>query len=227
MTEVTTVLVPIPPRCARIDTGSRDNSPMQTKRITALVLASGLLFAACGSDSDDSSTADADPSGSETTMGDMADMDDSDDMDLDAMNMGDATATPAAQVEGADLNSGTFALLETRPPDDYEDTAGSADLARSDAGTTVTIELTGLVPGVDYISHLHEAPCADGGGDHYKFDPEGSDLPPNEVHLAFTADADGGGFMTAENDMIAGDDAVAIIVHPSDLLDNKIACADF
>jgi len=52
-------------------------------------------------------------------------------------------------------------------------------------------------------------------------------MPPNEIHLAFTSDDGGNGFMTAENHQIAGLDAVAFVVHPADLIDNKLACVDF
>ena len=52
-------------------------------------------------------------------------------------------------------------------------------------------------------------------------------MPPNEIHLAFTAAADGTGFMTAENDQTVGPDARSVVVHPIELLDNKVACAEF
>jgi hypothetical protein len=172
------------------------------------LLALALLAAACGSDSDETSSEDAEMS----------------DNAMDEMNMGDPDATPAYEVEGADLTTGTFLLLDTRP-EGYDDVVGEANLARHDGGTTVTIELIGLEADADYISHLHEGDCADNGGDHYKFDPKGSDMPPNEIHLAFVADAEGGGFMTAENHMVAEEDARSVVVHPVDLLDNKIACA--
>lgn len=60
-----------------------------------------------------------------------------------------------------------------------------------------------------------------------KFEADGSDIPPNEIHLAFTVAADGSGFMTAENDRPVGPDARSIIVHPLELLDNKLVRAEF
>jgi Cu/Zn superoxide dismutase len=146
-------------------------------------------------------------------------------MDM-AMNMGDPDATPASEVAAGELVSGVFALLDTRPSG-YDDVAGTADMARHDGGTTVTIELSGLQPGVEYISHLHAEPCSNNGGPHYQFEVGGSEMPPNEIHLLFSADEDGNGFMTAENARTADERAVAIVVHPVDLIDNKIACADF
>lgn len=191
---------------------------MNRSRLSAAALALALVAAACGSDSEDTTA---------TTVDDSA-MDDSamDDMDMEGMNMGDASATRADEVDGAALATGEFALMETRPQG-FDDTSGTAWVARHSAGTTVTVELEGLLPDADYISHLHADACANDGGDHYQFEIGGSDMPPNEIHLAFTSDADGNGFMTAENHQIAGIDAVAFVVHPMNLIDNKIACVDF
>ncbi len=183
-------------------------------RIGALLLALAMVLAACG---DSEQAADTTAMSDEMAMGDGMDM---------AMNMGDPDATPASEVAGGELVSGTFALLDTRPSG-YDDVTGSAEMARHDGGTTVTIELAGLQPGVEYISHVHAEPCSNNGGPHYQFEVGGSEIPPNEIHLLFTADEDGNGFMTAENDETVDGRAVAIVVHPLDLVDNKIACADF
>ena len=200
---------------------------MRSALLKLLAVALGLLLlaAACGSDAD-SDEAEADETAAADS--DMEDMDESDmadsDMEMADMNMGDPDATPAYDVDPAELVSGSFALLDTRP-EGYDGVAGEAYLARYDNGTTVTVELSGLLPDVEYISHVHEDECSENGGDHYKFDPDGSDMPPNEIHLAFVSAADGAGFMTAENDMVAGADARSVVVHPVELLDNKIACA--
>ena len=172
------------------------------------LLALGL--AACGSDTNSSGA-------------DMADMD----MDMADMNMGDADATPADDVAGASLARGEFVLMDTRPAG-YDAVAGTAVIARHTAGTTVTTELTGLEANVEYISHVHAQACTDGNaGDHYQFEIGGATTPPNEIHLAFTSDNDGNGFMTAENAQIAGVEAVAFVVHPAEFMDNKVACVDF
>ncbi len=143
---------------------------------------------------------------------------------MSAMNEPDAT--PAYDV-GGEVTSGDFVLLDTAPPGS-EDVAGEAWLAQGEAGTTVTIELRGLVAGEDYVSHLHAQTCEeDDGGPHFAFDAEGSTMPPNEVHLGFTADGDGTGTATVTNDRQVGDDAPAIVVHPADAMDNRLACADF
>ncbi|RRO12896.1 superoxide dismutase family protein [Saccharopolyspora rhizosphaerae] len=141
------------------------------------------------------------------------------------MNMGDPNATPAKDVAGAQLRSGAFTLLPTRPPG-HEQAAGTAWLAIHPGGTTATLEMTGLAPGTKYMAHLHAKPCSeeDGGG-HFQFDPAGPEMPPNEIHLGFAADAGGRGFMTAENEKPA-EAAKSLVVHPAEFSDNRIACAD-
>ncbi|MER2092325.1 MAG: hypothetical protein ABS918_06230 [Saccharopolyspora rectivirgula] len=140
-------------------------------------------------------------------------------------DMGDPSATPADQIEGAQLRTGQFELLDTRPPG-FDGTAGTAWLALHDGGTTVTVRMTGLQPGEQYVSHLHAQSCAqDAGGPHFKFDPQGPEEPPNEVHLGFTADERGEGGTTVNNDRSA-DAAKSIVVHQAEG-GGKIACADF
>ena len=175
----------------------------------ALFAVGALALAACGSDDDSSTEA-------------MNGMDHS----AMGMNMGDADATPAEEVEGAELSRGEFQLLDTRPAG-YDDVAGTAVIARHASGTTVTLEVSGLPADVDFISHVHEAPCSENGGDHFQFIEGPVEVPPNEIHLAFTSDADGNGFMTAENDAVAPADAVALVIHPAEFMDNKAACVDF
>lgn len=168
-----------------------------------------LMLGACGDDGGSAADTTMDPN-----------MDHSERMN---MNMGDANATPAADA-GGDLDSGTFEVLETRPPG-LDNVAGTADLARRDDGTTVTVEFSGLKPQEPYIAHVHFGTCTEELG-HYQFEEGGSIMPPNEIHLAFDADDDGAGFMTAENDGVVGDDGKSVVVHPKELMDNKIACAD-
>ena len=152
--------------------------------------------------------------------------DEMDGMDHDGMDMGSAEATPADAVDGAELATGAIELLPTAP-EGHEDAAGTVDIARSDAGTTVTVAATGLVPGTEYLSHVHEGACDDNGGAHYKFDPAGGDEPPNEIHLRFTADDDGAVTWTAANEMTAGPEAVTWVMHLAEDTSVYVACATF
>ncbi|CAN5205276.1 hypothetical protein BH09ACT12_BH09ACT12_00280 [soil metagenome] len=182
---------------------------MHLRRVTTSLAALSLLCAtaACGDD---------EPEADDTTDG----------AGMSGMVMNDPEATPADEVDG-DVATGTFSVLDTAPPGS-EGVAGQAWLAQNDDGTTVTIRLTGLVPDTAYVSHLHAQTCADDdGGPHFTFDPAGGDDPPNEVHLAFTSTEDGVGEATITNDGQVGDRAPAIVVHPADAMDNRLACADF
>lgn len=147
--------------------------------------------------------------------------------DMAGMDMGDATLTQAKDITGATLVTGPFRLLDTRPPG-TDAVTGTAWLAHAAAsGTTVTIELQNLPPG-DYLAHLHASPCsAANGGKHFMFDPSGAAMPPNEIHLAFTAGQDAKGFMTAHNAKDVGTGAKSIVVHPTAAMDSRLACADF
>ncbi|MGW4490800.1 superoxide dismutase family protein [Streptomyces sp. NPDC004376] len=141
--------------------------------------------------------------------------------------MGDPSATPAYKMPGATVVKGTFKMLDTRPPG-MNDVKGTAWLAQGPKGTTVTVSLTGLKPGHVYMAHLHAQHCSDdNGGGHFQFDNGGPAMPPNEIHLMFTAGKSGMGMTTVTNSRKTGKDAVAIVIHPNEAQDNRIACADF
>lgn len=142
------------------------------------------------------------------------------------MEMGERCLTPASAAGGT-LKGASFELLDVRPREGYEGAAGRAEMAVADNGTTVTIKFVGLEPNTEFISHVHADTCANNGGDHFQFEIGGSVMPPNEIHLNFTSDAEGNGYMTAFNHGIVDDGAKSVVVHPMGLLDNKIACAEF
>jgi len=114
--------------------------------------------------------------------------------------------------------SGQFELVADAPSG-YEGLTGEAELDRTESGTEATIQLTGLMPDAEYVAHVHAASCdqPDPGGPHYKFDPNGSDEPPNEIHFMFTSSADGEGEAEASNDQrIPDGDAGSIVVHSAE-----------
>ncbi|MEV6586531.1 superoxide dismutase family protein [Streptomyces acidicola] len=193
----------------------------------AAVLLGSFALTACGGDTSDSGAGDPKASSEKNSEKDSG-KDDEMAMDgMEGMDMGDPDAMPANEIKGADLKEGTFVVLDTAPPDS-DAVKGTAWLAQHDDGTTVTVMLSGLEPGTDYMSHLHAQQCAkDNGGDHFQFKKGGPTTPPNEVHLAFTAGDDGKAMMTVNNDAKVGDGARAIVVHPAKAMDNKLACADF
>jgi Cu-Zn family superoxide dismutase len=114
-----------------------------------------------------------------------------------------------------DTVSGSFERLPGAP-DSYANMSGEAELTRSDGGTTTTISLDGLVPNSEYMAHLHTGGCegADPGGPHFKFDPAGSEEPPNEIHLSFTSNGDGSGEAEASSDEeVPEGEAGSVVLH--------------
>ncbi len=127
----------------------------------------------------------------------------------------DAGSTTTTSASTAKTVTGQFKLVP-KAPSGFDDIAGTAKLVRSDGGTDVSIQLTGLKPDVDYKSHLHAGDCSqsDPGGPHFKFDDNGADTPPNEIHLPFTSDAEGNGSATARNDKtVPAGEGRSIVVH--------------
>jgi hypothetical protein len=101
-------------------------------------------------------------------------------------------------------------------PAAYAGVAGEATLERADGGTTASLSATGLEPKTAYVAHLHTGGCTetDPGGPHFKFDPQGSGEPPNEIHLEFTSGADGSGKATASSGReVPVGEAGSIVLH--------------
>lgn len=114
-----------------------------------------------------------------------------------------------------DTVSGVFEPLPGTPAI-YDNITGEADLTRSDGETTTAISLDGLEPNAEYMAHLHTEGCggSDPGGPHFKFDPQGGDEPPNEIHLSFTANGDGSGKAEVTSDQeVPEGEAGSIVLH--------------
>jgi hypothetical protein len=147
-------------------------------------------------------------------------------------------ALPAA--DGATKARGTFETLPAGTDLGLE-IGGISQIMRTDDGTAVKATVRGLEPGTTYAAHLHNAPCSDvnPGGAHYKNDPLGPSVPPNELWLSSTDDPTAG-ITTNEAgvahgrgsaDWVARPDAQAVVIHyipPGGTTAGgpKIACAD-
>jgi hypothetical protein len=118
---------------------------------------------------------------------------------------------------------------------------GFAQIKRTTDGTAVKAVVRGLEPGTTYAAHLHDAPCSDPnpGGGHYKDDPAGPSMPPNELWLSstddpmagITANASGVAKGRGSADWVARPEAQSVVVHfipPGGTTAGgpKIACAD-
>jgi Cu/Zn superoxide dismutase len=154
-----------------------------------------------------------------------------------ALSIALVVAAPAA---GATKARGTFATL----PDGSKlglEIEGIAQIKRTDDATSVKAVVRGLEPGTTYAAHLHNAPCSDAnpGGGHYKHDPAGPAVPPNELWLSSTNDpmagitANSGGVAHGRGsaDWVARPEAQSVVIHsipPGGTTAGgpKIACAD-
>jgi hypothetical protein len=106
--------------------------------------------------------------------------------------------------------------------------SGHAIMIRTaDGRTIVSVQLQGLTAGATYGSHVHKQACADGDADgHYRFDPAGAAVPPNEIWPGpFTANEAGIAIGNTIADGTAGPTAVSVVVH-APVTGAKIACAD-
>lgn len=115
----------------------------------------------------------------------------------------------------SEVVSGSFALL-AGAPSGYKDLSGEATLERADGGTTVSLELSGLMPDTEYIAHLHSGGCgeSDPGGPHFQFEAGGSEEPPNEVHLELRSDSAGDGEAKASsNREVPAGEAGSVVLH--------------
>lgn len=124
-------------------------------------------------------------------------------------------ALAACGGDDEDERSGTFEVAADAP-EGFEGASGTAEIVRSDDGTEVRLDAEGLEPNTEFASHLHAGSCdqPDPGGPHFKFDLDGSEMPPNEIHLPFTSDADGHGSAEASNDQrVPDEEGKSVVIH--------------
>lgn len=144
-----------------------------------------------------------------------------------AVGVGTAVSSSSAGAAGATVTSGDFHAFAAGVGLDI---GGHAHMVRNSNGETlVVVQMTGLEPGVMYLSHVHAASCATREADgHYKFDPAGPATPPNEIWPGVvTANNAGVATGKAVANFTAGATAVSVVVHKPGLApNNKIACAD-
>ncbi len=127
-------------------------------------------------------------------------------------------ACGSSDEDKTEVVSGQFELVSGAPAEDQA-VSGEATLERADGGTIVSLDATGLEPDTEYVAHLHTEGCdqADPGGPHFKFEPSGSDEPPNEIHLEFSSDAKGAGKAEASSKReVPVGEAGSVVLHAAD-----------
>jgi hypothetical protein len=135
-----------------------------------------------------------------------------------------AALATAVHAGGATVTRGDFAAFAAGAGLEI---TGQAQMVRTaDGRTIVSIHLEGLDPNVTYAAHVHAAACAaNSANGHYKFDPAGAAVPPNEIWPGpFTSNDAGIGNGGTIADGTAGPTAVSVVVHAPG--GAKIACAD-
>ena len=153
-----------------------------------------------------------------------------------------AAVTALAVPAGASAATKARGTFETLPAGDEIglNIEGLAQITRTESDTLVKIHVRGLEPGTTYAAHLHNAPCSvNMGGSHYKDDPAGPSMPPNELWLSSTSDPMAGITANAAGvahgrgsaDWVARPEARSVVIHyipPGGTTAGgpKIACAD-
>lgn len=122
------------------------------------------------------------------------------------------SASPSAEPLSGTF-SGGFHNVDN-PPEGTGDITGTAKMEVDDDRTKVSVDVQGLAGKAVYVAHVHNDACAaaDPGGAHYKFDPNGGDMPPNEIHLTLD-NKDGHGTAEAQNDDQATSSARSVVIH--------------
>ncbi len=146
----------------------------------------------------------------------------------------DDSASETPQISDGSF-TGDFAKISTAPKGTKK-IGGTAEMVLSAAGTEVTIAASGLNPKAVYVAHVHADSCsaADPGGAHFKYTPDGGDMPPNELHLPVSVNAKGKGSGQTTNPVKAGPGGKSVVIHlkrpagakQDEVKPPKVACAD-
>ncbi len=133
--------------------------------------------------------------------------------------------TPAPSQAPAAGASEQRAQLLPLPNSPDPGVSGQLTVRNAPNGATVELSASGLAPGGAYMAHVHTGTCAEQGGPHFKFDPAGGDMPPNEVHLQLQADASGNGLGNALAPKPLPAQARSVVLHRKQG-EVKVACAE-
>lgn len=143
--------------------------------------------------------------------------------------VGGAAVAGAGAGDGATVTRGPVAAFNVGD----SGITGHAQMVRTASGSTIVdLHVRGLRPDTTYGAHVHARPCGTSlGGGHYIHPTEtggGSAELPKEIWPGpFTTDAAGVGRGRVAVPVIAGEDAVSVVVHaPQADGGAKIACAD-
>lgn len=134
----------------------------------------------------------------------------------------------AAMAGGAQVTKGSFDTFADGPVLGYGIDGKATMVRTADGKTMVMVNVSGLIPGASYGSHVHNQACdAGNAGGHYRFDVAvpGGDLDGHEIWPGpLTANAASNAHGKTTVAATAGEQAVSVVIHAP--TGQKIACAD-
>lgn len=124
-----------------------------------------------------------------------------------------------ADAAGAEVTTGRFATTLAGEALGY-DITGVAIMVRLPAGkdgrTLVRVAVRGLDPTTTFPAHVHNGPCASGGGGHYQHEVGGAVDAVNEIWPAISTNRAGAGNGSALHGHWARPAAQSIVIHHPD-----------
>lgn len=211
----------------------------RTCRLTAAALGLTLVLAACGSDAEEPPTPEAQDTATAAVTEDPTD-EDADHGDHSAeeddphANHGGGQDVLLDPIVVQVLGTSTGEFVTVPGGSGQEAIEGTAVLEATEAGTSVTVRASGLIPDNSYATHLHDGSCSDVGG-HYQQDPTGPMAPPNEIWASSSSDPSGDlepnhqGVANGSGsaDWVPRQQPLAVQIHAPVFPGLPIACADF
>lgn len=139
------------------------------------------------------------------------------------------TAAPAHSTGRAEVTWGRFDTFPAGEELGF-DVRGVALMVRApanDGTTVVAVRVRGLdAEYPTYPAHVHNAPCATGGGGHYQDEVGGAVDAVNEIWPTVSRNAAGRGRGFAVHDNWARSDAQSVVIHHPADTSIRLACAD-
>jgi hypothetical protein len=133
-----------------------------------------------------------------------------------------------ADAKGADVTTGRFETTLAGQDLGY-DIQGFVLMLRvpkgSDGRTYVSVFVRGLDADTTFPAHVHNGPCATGGGGHYQHDTVGAAVDAvNEIWPTISTQRRGLGWGSASHGHLARPEAQSVVIHQPGT-GTRIACA--
>lgn len=210
-----------------------------TCRLAATALGLTLVLAACGADPEEPTAPEAQDTATAAVTEDPTDEhadheDHSTEEEDPHANHGGGHDVDLGSILIQVLGTSTGEFVAVEGASGEEVIEGTAVLETTEAGTSVTVQVAGLLAGNTYASHMHDGSCTDVGG-HYQDDPTGPMSPPNEIWASSSSDPSGDlepnhqGVATGSGsaDWVPRLQPLSVQIHAPVFPGLPISCADF